>query len=266
MGDIVLWVLVIAFMSVVWIEWIPQRYAIFPQALVAISLIPIGFQWLSYWYGWAISLFGAGTLLWLYVSPRRRKDWPDLFMTPVILARRASALVTAMASWFSTKYRDWKRARRTLDVPHLTDDATLSAGDTPAVTSKPVQVWLGTAAIFLLGLVAAIPWMLLATLILVISEMLCGDLPASVQSTMDIARYVLGRTFVALVAAIDMIGHYAFVFVPGFLAIAHVILRWAAFGKIVWRRFIVGATCYGALYPVVFILADILDAFDGSLL
>ena len=82
MGELILWLLILAGVAVVWIEWVPQRYTIFPQILTALALIPAGLLWLPYWYGWVTSLFGVATLTWYYFSPARRHAWPNLFMLP----------------------------------------------------------------------------------------------------------------------------------------------------------------------------------------
>ena len=266
MGELILWLLIVAGLAVAWIEWIPQRYAIFPQFLVALSLIPAGLLWLPYWYGWATSLFGAAILVWIYFSPKRRKDWPNLFMLPVVAARRSFVYLKAIVVWSVIKFRGWKSVQRTVsEEPHLSDKAAARASDMSKGMGEKIRVWFGTVALFVLSPLTAIPWTLLMVLVLIAGDALFGSLPAFVDGTADIAKYILGRTFVSVIAAIDVMARHAFLSVPVFLAVAYVISRWAARAEPFWRRFFVGLFYYGALYPLVLILADIFDAFDGPL-
>jgi len=266
MGELILWLLIVAALAVAWIEWIPQRYAIFPQILVALSLIPAGLLWLPYWYGWATSIVGAASLVWIYFSPKRRKDWPNLFMLPVVAARRSCVWLKAIVAWSVIKFRGWKSVQRAVSrKPHLSDKAAARASDMSKAMGEKIRVWLGTVALFVLSPLAAIPWMLLTVLFLIAGDALFGSLPAFVDGATDIAKYILGRTFVSVIAVINVMARHAFLSVPVFLAVAYVISRWAAHAEPFWRRIFIGLFCCGALYPLVFILADILDAFDGPL-
>lgn len=266
MGELILWLLIVAVLAVAWIEWIPQRFAIFPQILVALSLIPAGLQWLPAWYGWATSLLGIATIIWLYFSPKRRKEWPGLFAFPVVVARRFFGCLKTVFATSATSIRSWSKARRSDGEEAPSSNATSArASDAPEGTGQTVRVGFGAAALLTLSPLTAIPWMLLTVLVLLAGEALSGSLPASADSVGGTAKHVVGSTFVLVIVAIDVMSRYVFLSLPVLVAVACFISRWMMRARPLTRRFIAGAFCCGALYPIVIFLADIFDAFDGPL-
>lgn len=264
MGELILWLLIVAALAVAWIEWIPQRYAVFPQILVALSLIPAGLQWLPAWYGWATSLLGVAIIIWLYYSPKRRKDWPDLFAFPVAVARRVFGCLKAVIARSATGIRSWNNARRSgREEIHSSIETVTRASDTPRGTGQTVRVGFGAAALLVLSPLAAIPWTLLTVLVLLAGQALFGSLPDSADSIGEIAKLVLGQTLVLVIVAIDVMSRYVFLSLPVLVAVACVVSRWMISSRPLKRRFIAGLLGCGALYPIVIFLADIFDAFDG---
>ena len=79
MNNTFLLVLILTAFTVAWIEWVPKRYGVFLSLFYSLVVVSIGIGWLPEWYGWVVLLLGIAELVWIYFSPKRRKEWPNLF-------------------------------------------------------------------------------------------------------------------------------------------------------------------------------------------
>ena len=147
--------------------------------------------------------------------------------------------------------------------PALASDAQAPAQQAPEVKGERLRVWAGTATLMVLSPLTAIPWMLLTVLLLLVGDLVSGNQPELVTGASGIVKLVLGRTVIFVLVTIDVIARYALLSVPVFLTVAYLTARWAARNQSFWRRILLGMFYYGALYPLVFILAGRFDAFEG---
>jgi hypothetical protein len=113
MIDTLLLLLFLTAFAVAWIEWIPKRYTVFLRLFYLLIVVSIGIRWLPEWYGWVVLLMAIADLTWIYFSPKRREEWPNLFSAPARVLRDGGLAVKSAASSVASRRRDRKSSVRT---------------------------------------------------------------------------------------------------------------------------------------------------------
>lgn len=243
MNNLLLSLLIVAVFAIVWIEWVPQRYAVVSKLLLSFVVISIGIGWLPEWYGWVVLLIGIAEVAWIYFSPKRRKEWPNLFSAPIEVLREVVIAIR-------------KRERKSERPVEPTEPAKPEAEKTSFMTAERARNTAAAVATVALSPIAAIPWVIVLSVILVASDMFLGNAPQLANDLPEAARQVLGRSYVALVATADLFFRYLWLSGPLLLAGAYAIVVYS-------KSYIRGLLLFGIIYPLVFVAADIFDWFDG---
>jgi hypothetical protein len=224
MIDILLLLLFLTEFAVAWIEWIPKRYTVFLRLFYSLVVVSIGIRWLPEWYGWVVLLLGIAQLAWIYFSPKRRKEWPNMFSGPARVLRDGALAVKSAA-----------RLRN-------------AAGAVCAVVLSPI---------------AAIPSALVLPVLLVAWELLIGNAPQLDNDLQEVAKNALGLSFMAIVATADLFARHLLISGPLLLAGGYAFTAYSIGSGVFWRRYSRGLLLFGTIYPIVYVAADVFDWFDG---
>ena len=253
MNGIILPLLLLTAFSVAWIEWVPERYGIFPKLVISLVVVSIGIGWLPEWYGWVILLIGMAELVWIYFSPKRRKEWPNLFSGPARALRDGALAVRSAASSIASRNRDRKLVER---------------GDSPRkktnfLTATRLRNAVGAVCAVVLSPIAALPSVLVMSVVLVTWDVFFGNAPQLSGDLQEAAKHVLGLSYVAVVATADLFARQLLISGPVLLAGGYAITAYSAGSGAFWKRYSRGLLLFGTIYPIVFVAADIFGWFDG---
>lgn len=224
MGDLFLLFVLVAGLAVVWIEWIPPRYAVLTQVACALSLLPAGLRWLPAWHGWVTLIVIAAVPGWAYFSPKRRREWPDLFKLPGIAAREMVGLLRG-----TVVQPVRSGANQEGPLQPVAERSQVIAGaavhrDTNGVAAgEKILECCAAFGIFVLSPLSAIPWILALVIALTAGNAVAGNLPDVENGTRVVLQYILGGTFITMIAVLDVMVRYAFFSVPVFLATAYTV-------------------------------------------
>jgi hypothetical protein len=252
-NDIFLLLLFVAAFSVAWIEWIPERYEVFFKLFLSLVVVSIGIGWLPEWYGWVVLLLGIAELVWIYFSPKRRKEWPNLISEPARVLRDGALAVKSAASSVASRKRDRKPVER----------ADASREKTSFLTVARSRNAAGAVCAVVLSPIAAIPSALVLPVLLVAWDMLIGNAPQLDGDLQEVAKHALGLSFVAIVATADLFARHLLISGPLLLAGGYAITAYSIGSGIFWRRYSRGLLLFGTIYPIVYVAADVFDWFDG---
>jgi len=253
MNDLFLLLVFIAAFSVAWIEWIPERYGIFPKLLSALLVISIGIGWLPEWYGWLVLLLGIAELAWIYFSPKRRKEWPHLFSAPGRGLRDGALAVKSAGRSVAHSMRARKAGAQ----------AESPREKTSILTADRLRNAAGAVVAVVLSPIAAIPSVLVLSVLLVSWEALFGNAPHIGGDFQEAAKQVLGRSFVIVVASADLIARHWLISAPLLFAGGYAIAAYSIGSGVFWQRVSRGLLLFGTIYPAVFIFAAAFGGFDG---
>ena len=222
MNSVIILLLLVTVFSIAWIEWIPERYRVFSRLLISFIVVSIGIRWLPEWYGWFILSAGIAELVWIFFSPKRRKEWPNLFSGPARALREKTNFLTA------------GRMRN-------------AAGAICAVLLSPI---------------AALPSVFVLSVLLVTWDVIFGNSPQIVGDWQEMARRVLGISYVAVVATADLFARYLLICGPLLLAGGYAITAYSVGSGAFCKRYSRGLLLFGTIYPIVFVAASVFDWFD----
>jgi hypothetical protein len=245
-NDIFLLLLFIAAFAVAWIEWIPERYGIFPKLLLSLLVVTIGLGWIPEWYGWVVLSIGIAELAWIYFSPKRRKEWPNLFSGPTRALRDCALAV----------------ARR------MPDRKSVGRADSPRekksfLTAARMRNAVGAVSAVVLSPIAALPTVFVLSVLLVTWDALFGNAPQVAGDLQEAAKQVLGRSFVAVVATADLFARHLLISGPLLFAGGYAIAAYSIGSGVFWQRYSRGLLLFGTIYPTVFVAAVVFGWFDG---
>ena len=253
MNGTFLWLLFLTAFTVAWIEWIPKRYSVFLRLFYSLVVVSIGIGWLPEWYGWVVLLLGIAELVWIYFSPKRRKEWPNLFSGPARVLRDGGLAVKSAASSVASRRRDRKSVERADAPREKTSFLTVARSRNAA----------GAVCAVVLSPIAAIPSALVLPVLLVAWEMLMGNSPQLGDDLQEVAKHSLGLSFMAIVATADLFARHLLISGPLLLAGGYAISAYSIGSGVFWRRYSRGLLLFGTIYPIVFVAADVFGWFDG---
>ena len=253
MTDIFLSLLFLTAFSVAWIEWIPKRYGVFLELSVSLSLVSAGIGWIPEWHGWVVLSIGIAGLAWIYFSPQRRKEWPNLFSGPARALRDGALAVTSAASSVAGRMLDRKPAERA-DSPRE---------KTNFLTADRMRNAVGAVCAVVLSPIAALPSVLVMSVLLVAWDILIGNAPQLADGLQEAAKHVLGLSYVAVVATADLFARQLLISGPLLLAGGYAITAYSAGSGAFWKRYSRGLLLFGVIYPIVFLAAGVFRWFDG---
>jgi len=252
MTDFLLTLLVLGAFVVAWIEWIPKRYGVFLTLSISFSLIAAGIRWLPAWHGWVVLLIGIADLVWIYFSPRRRKEWPNLFSAPFGLLRDSAIAVKSALGSGIRRMRE-RKATRQADFPRE---------KTNFLTMDRLRKAVGAFFAVMLSPLAAIPSALVFSALLFTWYALFED---GLQADVDLLvalKQAIGIGFMAIYATLDLFFRHGWLSGPLLLAVGYTIAAYSIGSGVFWHRYSRGLLLFGAIYPVVYIAADVFDWFD----
>ena len=253
MTDFLLSLLVLGAFVVAWIEWIPKRYGVFLTLSITFSVIAAGIRWLPEWHGWVVLLIGIAELVWIYFSPTRRKEWPNLFSAPFGLLRDSAIAVKSAVSSGASRMRERKATRRA-DSPRE---------KTNFLTMDRLRKSVGAVFAVVLSPLAAIPSALVLSALGFTWLMLFGNgLEAAVDLQVAL-KQALGIGFMAIYATLDLFFRHGWLSGPLLLGGGYAIAAYSIGSGIFWQRYSRGLLLFGAIYPVVYVAAEVFDWFDG---
>ena len=253
MNGIFLSLLLLTAFSVAWIEWIPKRYVVFLELSISLSLVSAGIGWMPEWHGWVVLLMGIAGLARIYFSPKRRKEWPNLFSAPARALRDGALAVKSAATSAASRRRDRKLAERA-DSPRE---------KTNFLTTGRMRNAAGAVCAVLLSPIAALPSAFVLSVLLVLWNAFFGNSPQVVGDLQEIARRVLGISYVSVVATLDLFARYLWISGPLLLAAGYAITAYSVGSGVFWQRYSRGLLLFGTIYPIVFVAASVFSWFDG---
>jgi hypothetical protein len=252
MNDTFLFLLFIAAFSVAWIEWIPKRYGIFIRLWISLSLVISGIESVPDWRGWFFLSAGIAILAWIYFSPKRRKEWPNLFSGPARVLRDGALEVKSAASTVASRRRDRKAAERADSLREKTN----------FLTAARLRNAAGAVCAVVLSPIAAIPSALVLPVLLVAWEMLMGNAPQLDDDLQEVAKNALALSFMSIIATADLFSRHLWMSGPLLLAGGYAISAYSIGSGVFWRRYSRGLLLFGTIYPIVYVAADVFDWFD----
>ena len=252
MTDIVLLLLFVAIFAAVWIELIPERYGIFAKLLMTLVVIIIGIGWLPSWPGWVILLIGIAQLAWIYFSPKRRREWPNLFSAPASVLRDSFSVVKSEVRSGAGRRRD-RKALRQAEPPRE---------KTRFLTLDRLRKSAGAVFVVVFSPLAAIPSALVLSALLFTWNALFGNDPQAAVDLHGELKQALAIGFMAIIATADLFTRHWWISGPLLLAGGYAIAAYSIGSGIFWRRYSRGLLLFGIIYPVVYVAADIFDWFD----
>ncbi len=113
--------------------------------------------------------------------------------------------------------------------------------------------------------IAALPSVLVMSVVLVAWDMLFGNAPQLAGDLQEAAKHVLGLSYVAVVATADLFARQLLISGPLLLAGGYAITAYSAGSGAFWKRYSRGLLLFGTIYPIVFVAADVFGWFDGPL-
>ncbi len=253
MNDIFLSLLFLAAFFVAWIEWIPKRYGVFLELFISLSLVSAGIGWIPEWHSWVVLLMGIAGLGWIYFSAKRRKEWPNLFSGPARALRDGALSVKSAASSVASRKRDRKLAERAGSPPEKTN----------FLTAGRMRNAAGAVCAVVLSPIAALPSAFVLSVLLVTWNAFFGNSPQVVGDLQEMARRVLGISYVAVVATADLFARYLLISGPLLLAGGYAIAAYSFGSGVFWQRYSRGLLLFGTIYPIVFVAASVFGWFDG---
>lgn len=253
MNDLFLVLLLVAAFAVAWIEWIPERYGIFPKLLLSLLVVLIGTGWIPAWYGWVVLLIGIAQLVWFYFSPKRRKEWPNLFSAPARALRYCASAVGSAARSVARRIFKHKPVGRT-DSPEK---------KTRFLTAPRLRNAAGAVCAVVLSPFAAIPSVIVLSVLLVTWDAFLSDAPQLAGGLQEAARQVLGRSFVTIVATADLFARHLLISGPLLFAGGYAIAAHSIGSGVFWQKYTRGLLLFGTIFPIVFVTAGALHWFDG---
>jgi hypothetical protein len=256
MSETLLWLLLVAAIAVAWIEWIPDRYKIFVWIFVALRIVTIGLRWIPQWYGWVILLIGIAPLAWIYFSPKRRKEWPNLFSAPAeVLQKCFTAIESAARSGagrMRDKMRDRKRVEQTAPSREKANFLTLA---------RLRNAVVGVSAVILSPL-AALPSAIVVSALLVSWEAFFGNAPQPAGDLPEFAKQVFEVSFYCVFVAYVLIASNLLISGPLLLIGGYAIAARAIGSGVFWRRYWRGLLLFGTIYPALYVAGDVFHWFD----
>ena len=255
MSDIFLWFLLVAAFTVAWIEWIPERYGIFAQLLLSLVVVTIGLGWIPEWYGWIVLLMGIAELVWIYFSPKRRREWPNLFSAPAKVLGKCFVAVKSAGTSVARRVGERKPIGRT-DLP---------LKKTKFLTVARMRNAIGAICAVGLSPVAALPSVFVLSVLLVAWEAFFGNAPQLTDDFQEATKQVLGRSYVTIIAAADLFSRYLWIAGPLLFMGGYAITAYAIGSGNFWRRYSSGLLLFGTVYPTAFIAAGVFHWHDGPL-
>ncbi len=100
-------------------------------------------------------------------------------------------------------------------------------------------------------------------MLLVTWDVIFGNSPQIVGDWQEMARRVLGISYVVIVATADLFARYLLISGPLLLAGGYAITAYSAGSGAFWKRYFHGLLLFGTIYPIVYVAADVFDWFDG---
>ena len=235
MGDIILFIVVVVAFTTVWIEWLPRRYDILIGIAFAFLIIGAGLGWIPNWYGWVVTLLGLASLARQYYKGVREFGWP----------------------------KNFSRASKPVTHASVEKETAVPAEPEPSSrTRTPRRVWIGGIALTALSPVTAIPAVIVLAMVLVVVNSMMGDAESLALGFTQITKSVLGNAFVILVGTLDLVLRGILISGPLFLLVGIVGAKWADRTGCYWQRLFRASMLIGALYPAIFVVANILGWFD----
>jgi hypothetical protein len=220
-------------------------------------VLSIGIGWLPEWYGWVVLLIVIADLTWIYFSPKRRREWPNLFSAPAKVLRDGAlavkSAVKSAASSVASRRRDRKLVER--------DDAPREK--TNFVTAARLRNAAGAVCAVVLSPIAAIPSALVLPVLLVAWELLMGNAPQLDDDLQEVAKNALALSFMSIIATADLFSRHLWMSGPLLLAGGYAISAYSIGSGVFWRRYSRGLLLFGTIYPIVYVAADVFDWFDG---
>jgi hypothetical protein len=253
MNNTFLLVLILTAFTVAWIEWIPKRYTVFLRLFYLMVVLSIGIGWLPEWYGWVVLLLVIADLTWIYFSPKRRREWPNLFSAPARVLRDGALAVKSAVSSVASRWRDRKLVER--------DDAPRDK--TNFLTAARLRNAAGAVCAVVLSPIGAIPSALVLPVLLVAWELLMGNAPQLDDDLQEVAKNALALSFMSIIATADLFSRHLWMSGPLLLAGGYAISAYSIGSGVFWRRYSRGLLLFGTIYPIVYVAADVFDWFDG---
>ena len=252
MNNIFLLLLFVAIFAAVWIEVIPERYGVIAKLLMTLVVISIGIGWLPSWPGWVILSIGIAQLAWIYFSPKRRREWPNLFSAPVKVLRDSFSVFKSEVISGGSQKRDRKPA-----IP-----ADSPREKTRFLTIDKLRKSAGAVFVVVLSPLAAIPSALVLSALLFTWYVLFGNDPQAAVDLHGELKQALAIGFMAIIATADLFFRHWWFSGPLLLAGGYAITAYSIGSGIFWRRYFRGLLLFGTIYPIVYVVADIFDWFD----
>jgi len=252
MGEIFLWLLLVAVITAAWIEWIPDRYKVFVWLLVALRIVTIGLGWIPEWYGWIILFIGIAPLAWIYFSPKRRKEWPNLFSAPVEVLRECFTAIESAARSLSGRMRDRKRVEQTAPPGEKTNFLTLAR----------LRNALVAVSVVILSPLAALPSAIVVSALLVAWAAFFGNAPQPVGDLQEFAKQVFEVSFFSIFAAYVLLASNLLITGPLLFGGGYAIAARAIGSDVFWRRYWGGLLLFGTIYPALYVAANVFHWFD----
>ncbi len=198
-------------------------------------------------------LLTAFCVAWIYFSPKRRKEWPNLFSGPARALRDGALAVKSAASSAASRKRDRK----------LAEHAASPREKTSFLTAARLRNAVGAICAVVLSPIAALPSAFVLSVLLVTWDAFFGNSPQIVGDLQEAARRVLGISYVVIVATADLFARYLLISGPLLLAGGYAITAYSAGSGAFWKRYFHGLLLFGTIYPIVYVAADVFDWFDG---
>jgi hypothetical protein len=252
MSDIILLLLVIVAIIVAWIEGIPKRFDVKLKIVAAGVVVAVGISWIPAWYGWVVVIVGLADLYWLYRSLLRDEHLSDSIGS---LINAAHSVFAWLSDFLTTTVERFRSHNELSQTKRQTEG-------TKAGAARTGRVVFGTIAIFVSSPITAIPYTLTLVLLLTAADAVLGDSYGFDKGWPEALKYILGHTIVTLIVTLDVIARWFVVTVPLLLGVSFVAARAAAASERFWRRLFYAGLLLGALYPVLFILADAMGSLD----
>jgi hypothetical protein len=252
MTDIILWLLLVAVIVAAWIEWIPDRYGVFLWMLVALRVITIGLEHLPEWYGWVFLFIGVAHLTWIYFSPTRRKEWPNLFSAPVDVLRRCFVALVSAANSVAGRMRDRKPVEQTVPPGEKTKFLTL----------EKLRNAVVAVSVVLLSPLGAIPSAIVVSVFLVAWQTIFGDAAHAAGDLQEFAKQFLEVSVLSIWVSLALIMRNLWITGPLMFAGGYAIAAWASGSGVFWRRYRRGLLLFGTIYPAIYVAAEVFKWID----
>jgi hypothetical protein len=257
MTDVLLILLFLTAFAVAWIEWIPKRYTVFLRLFYVVVVVAIGIRWLPEWYGGVVLLIAMAELTWIYFSPKRRREWPNLFSGPARVLRDGALAVKSAVKSAASSVASRRRDRKQVE------QAAAPQEKTNFLTAARLRNAAGAVCAVVLSPIAAIPSALVLPVLLVAWELLMGNAPQLGDDWQEVAKHSLALSFMAIIATADLFSRHVLISAPLLLAGGYAISAYSIGSGVFWRRYSRGLLLFGTIYPIVFVAADVFDWFDG---